>query len=529
MVVNVMSSSALTTLVDFNTASGGPGYAYADGLIADPNGNLFGVTTWGGSLDEGAIFEIPKTPSGYATPVTIASFNGSDGSFPYSGVVMDAQGDLFGTTTTGGAFGKGSVYEIAKTSSSTYNSSPITLVSFNGSNGSLPAGGLMIDANGSLFGTTELGGSNGGGTVFEVAKSSSGYSSALMTLTNFNGADGATPAGTLIANAAGDLFGTTVNGGNGSGTVFEIQNTSLGYASTPTTLVSFNSSDGALPYSGLVSDATGDLFGTTWAGGLSFGTVFEIPKTDSASGYASTPSTLVNFSGTNGANPYAGLIIDANGNLFGTTAGGGSSGTGTVFEISKGTSGYSSTLSTVANFNGTNGSYPYATLFADGTGDLFGTTWSGGTNNVGTVFGIDGTDFAEISLQTLQLDASKPDMQLSLLYQSAFGRLPDVGGLAYWKGEESSGVLTLQQIAQYFADSPEFAARYGALDANDFVTQMYENALDRAPDQGGFNYWTSGLNSGSFSKGYVLLGFAESPENLQLHGPDITKGGFLGV
>jgi uncharacterized repeat protein (TIGR03803 family) len=171
--------------------------------------------------------------------------------------------------------------------------------------------------------------------VFEIAKTGSGYASTPTTLVSFDGKNGFLPVGNLIADANGDLFGTTQNAGAyGDGTVFEIAKTSSGYASTPTILVSFSGTNGVGPDGGLIADANGDLFGTTVDGGASNdGTVFEIPKT--ASGYASTPTTLVSFDGTNGANPdaFGSLIADANGDLFGTTSNGGANGDGTVFEI----------------------------------------------------------------------------------------------------------------------------------------------------------------------------------------------------
>ena len=175
----------------------------------------------------------------------------------------------------------------------------------------------------------------------------------LTTLVNFNGTNGWWPVAGLIADASGNLFGTTFYGGAGfipppedpstpdlccwpvdaaNGTVFEIVKTASGYASTPTTLVSFNGSDGMFPASGLIADAEGNLFGTTSGGGANGqGTVFEIAKT--ADGYASAPTTLVSFNGTNGASPEAGLIADRSGNLFGTTMEGGAYNDGAVFEV----------------------------------------------------------------------------------------------------------------------------------------------------------------------------------------------------
>ena len=177
-----------------------------------------------------------------------------------------------------------------------------------------------------------------GGLVFAllsaVAMSAAASAQTLITLTSFDGVNGAQPGyGSLIADANGDLFGTTYQGGAASaGTVFEIVNTGGVYAGTPTTLVSFNNSDGKIPIASLIADANGNLFGITVEGGLyGDGTVFEIAKT--SSGYASTPTTLVNFNGNDGAVPETGLIADANGNLFGTTGVGGASNYGTVFEL----------------------------------------------------------------------------------------------------------------------------------------------------------------------------------------------------
>jgi hypothetical protein len=232
-----------------------------------------------------------------------------------------------------------------------------------------PEFGVIADANGNLFGTTTFGGRGGSifappppfgsGTVYEIAKTAGGYASTPTTLVSFcllaKCADGAAPRG-LIADAAGNLLGTTAWGGAnrppgidypvGGGTVFEIAKTASGYASAPTVLHSFCAQptldycpDGFYPVAGLLVDANGNLFGTTDGGGGTAqapadGTVFEIAKT--ASGYASTPTTLFSFCGfTNcveSAHPDAELLADANGNLFGTTAGSPVQ-FGTVFEI----------------------------------------------------------------------------------------------------------------------------------------------------------------------------------------------------
>jgi uncharacterized repeat protein (TIGR03803 family) len=157
----------------------------------------------------------------------------------------------------------------------------------------------------------------------------------LTTLVGFNDADGAFPDGDLIADANGDLFGTSNGSGDpNDGTVFEIVKTAGGSASTPTALVSFNGANGAFPDGSLIADANGDLFGTTTEGGANGdGTVFEIVKTPA--GYASSPTTLVNFNDTNGAVPHGSLIADANGDLFGTTTGGGANDKAQYSKLSK--------------------------------------------------------------------------------------------------------------------------------------------------------------------------------------------------
>jgi uncharacterized repeat protein (TIGR03803 family) len=203
----VAELATLSTLVTFQSNGANP-FGPVGGLIADADGDLFGLTAGGGANGDGTVFEIAKTATGYAsTPTTLASFNGANGAQVFGGLIADNRGDLFGTTSIGGAFDDGTVFEIAKTATG-YASSPTTLVSFNGVN---PQGSLIVDANGDLFGT--IGGSSGDSTVFEIAKTANGYASTPTTLVSFNGAS---PEGSLIADANGDLFGTT------GGTVFEI-------------------------------------------------------------------------------------------------------------------------------------------------------------------------------------------------------------------------------------------------------------------------------------------------------------------
>ena len=376
-------------VVVFNSATGGSS-PYGS-LITDASGNLFGTTLAGGTNSNGTVFEIANQSGVYASTATVlANFNASlNGNMPRAGLLIDASGNLFGTTLSGGSGGNGTVFELVN-NNGTYASTPTVVYNFpnNRSAGYLPLSGLIADAAGDLFGTAVGGGPGQNGTVFEFAKTLGQYASTPTILASFNGSNGASPSGSLLMDAQGNLFGTAASKGlNDVGNVFEIQHSAGGYASTPTILVSFNGANGSSPQAGLIADANGDLFGTTQTGGSSnAGTVFEILH--DAGGYASTPTVLVNFNSATGTSPLGDLYADANGNLFGTTFGGGANGRGTVFEIRKIGSSYASTPTVVANFTSANGANPRGGLIADATGVLLGTASAGGPTGAGAVFSL---------------------------------------------------------------------------------------------------------------------------------------------
>jgi len=396
MIVSISAgrSQTIATLASFDGSNGAGPEA---GLIIDPAGNLFGTTTGHGlgAPTNGTVFEIPFVGGVYAgTPATLVSFNGANGASPYAGLVLDTTGNLFGTTVYGGSYGNGTVFEVAKTGG-IYASTPTTLINFSGAStsGANPYAGLIADPDGNLFGTTSQGGANNAGAVFEIARTDGTYSSTPAILASFNGTNGASPHAGLFADAAGNLFGTTYAGGaNGMGTVFEVAKTGGTYAGAPSTLVNFNGTNGNGPVSGVIADAAGNLVGTTAYGGANgVGTVFEIAYDGS---YAGVPTTLASFTGSNGQYPNAGLIADAAGDLFGTTTFGGTHGYGTVFEIPFIDGSYASTPIILINFDYyANGAYPYGDLIADAAGDLFGTADDGGPGNDGTVFEITNSGF----------------------------------------------------------------------------------------------------------------------------------------
>jgi uncharacterized repeat protein (TIGR03803 family) len=352
---------ALTTLASFNITNG---ETPEGGVVLDSQGNLYGTTYGGGADGYGTVFEIAK---GSNTITTLASFNGTNGANPHGGLVLDSQGNLYGTTFYGGAAGVGTVFEIAKGSNTI-----TTLASFNLASGEFPDGGVVLDSQGNLYGTTQNGGAYGVGTVFEVAKGSN----TITTLASFNGTNGWSPD-SVVLDSQGNLYGTAPYGGAyDDGTEFEIAKGS----STISTLASFNGTNGVNPQS-LVLDGQGNLYGTTYYGGAyNDGTVFEIGQ-----GSSNTITTLASFSGTNGANPHGGLVLDSQGNLYGTTGSAVASVWGTVFELANG----SSTITTLDSFNGTHGVFPISTVL-DGQGNLYRTASGGGAGGYGTVFELSG-------------------------------------------------------------------------------------------------------------------------------------------
>jgi uncharacterized repeat protein (TIGR03803 family) len=361
-------SGTITTLASCNGTDGANSDA---GLIRDSSGNLYGTAHDGGptvavqDLGDGTVFELAH---GSGTITTLAAFNVAPcSSHPYGGVIMDSSGNLYGTTKYGGALNQGAVFELAHGSGTI-----TTLFSFNGTNGSQPYASLIMDSSGKLYSTTLFGGANNDGTVFELAQGSH----TITTLASFNRTDGADPWAGLIMDSSGNLYGTTLEGGaSNDGTVFELAHGS----GTITTLSSFNDTDGEYPKAGLIMDSSGNLYGTTHDGGASNdGTVFELAH---GSG---TITTLASFNGTDGAHPYdeEGLVMNSSGNMYGTTAYGGGSNDGTVFELAHG----SGTITTLASFNGTDGAHPYGGLRMDSSGNLYGTTHFGGASGNGVVF-----------------------------------------------------------------------------------------------------------------------------------------------
>jgi uncharacterized repeat protein (TIGR03803 family) len=358
-------------------------YPFAD-LIRDTSGNLYGTTGGGGSacgIGCGTVFKLSPT----GTETVLHSFrdgSAGDGDFPYYGsrLVQDAGGNLYGTTPEGGAHGAGVIFKVSSSGTET------VLYSFaGGAEGGGPAD-LVRDAAGNLYGTAG-GGAYNGGAIFKV--SSGGTETVLYSFTG--GADGRGPNG-LIRDAAGNLYGTTFEGGavssacfgGGCGLVFK-----LSPIGTETVLHTFTGgTDGGTPYAGVIQDAAGNLYGTTQIGGAcaytrgGCGVVFELIRCSSnPSGYDF--KVLHTFTGEDGAFPLAALVRDAAGNLYGTTSqGGGTHNGGVVFKLSP--AGIETVLYSFTN--GADGYFPAAGVLQDAAGNLYGTsTYGGGSEGRGGV------------------------------------------------------------------------------------------------------------------------------------------------
>ena len=356
-VVFKLSPTGLESVVH-NFAGGADGSYPSSGVAIDAAGNLYGATSNGGSNGFGVAYKL--SPTGAET--ILHSFaGGSDGANPSGAVVLDAAGNVFGTTSEGGsaegAFDAGVVYKLDPSGNETI------LHSFAaGTDGANPIAGLTIDSQGNLYGTTVGGGSLFSGVVFKVT--AAGKETVLYTFTG--GADGSYAAAPLTL-ANGNLYGTTESGGSGHGVIFTL-NSSL----KQTVLYTFTGgSDGGSPSSGVVFDKKGNLYGTTPEGGPGgFGVVYTLAP-------AGQETVLYGFSASasvQGQNSDGGVIFGVNGHLFGATLAGGPAGTGVIYEVSG-----VGEETVLYSFPGSPGGFsPEGMLVRDQSGNLYGTNFDGG-------------------------------------------------------------------------------------------------------------------------------------------------------
>jgi len=388
---NTEAQVTYKTLHAFKSTGSGGAQPYA-GLIFDQEGNLYGTTFYGGAYGLGSVFRLTANGNRWKESV-LYSFKGiPDGVSPDSRLIFDTAGNLYGTTWYGGTYGyygTGTVFRLTPQGDGTWTESVIHSFNCGSGDGCEPHDGLVQDSEGNMYGATRLGGANAWGAVFQLTPNDDGTWTESVIYSFQPANDAIYPVCDLVFDQAGNLYGTSTEGGvYDDGAVFELTPNGDG-TWTESVIYSFpgNHTDGWQPAAGLVLDQKGNLYGTTiWGAknGWYNGVVFELSPNG---GGGWTESVLHAFSGNDGAEPWSDLVIDQAGNLYGTTLEGGGFGYGVVFMLKPrlgGGWGYR----VLHVFQDRPGAYAYAGLVLDGSNNLYGATYGDGSNTFGSVFEI---------------------------------------------------------------------------------------------------------------------------------------------
>ena len=356
------------------TGQGSDGATPYGGPILDASGNLYGTTYLGGLYGAGSIYRLSPSGSSWTYRSLYSLKAGADGSGPaFGSLAMGPDHTLFGTTEGGGFFGTAFVVCACP-------QKEFVLHSFGtGTDGAQPIGGLVIDAKGNLYGTTSLGGDTGNGTVFELVRSGHTWTESIL-YSFAGGLDAASPPAGVTLDSRGNLYGTSSFGGaNGIGAIYKLTHSNSGWKET--ILYNFQGlDDGQNPVGGVVFDSAGNLYGATFAGGVNGGgIVYRLAP-------GGTFTTLYSFTGSYGG-PYNKLTLDKNGTIYGATNGDGANLLGSVFKLTPNNGTY--TFTDLHDFaGGTDGASPYGSVTVDANGNVFGTAAVGGTQNQGLIFEI---------------------------------------------------------------------------------------------------------------------------------------------
>ena len=365
------------------TGSADGGYPQS-GLAIDSKGNLFGATQDGGSAATcscGTVFELSPGSNGTWTESVIHSFSATngDGNNPFGQPVFDSKGNLYGTTLFGGANFQGTVYELSPGANGTWSESVLYNFTGGADGGSIYTSRLTIDSSGNLYGVANSGGTYGFGVVFELSPGSNGTWTEKVLHSFTGGDDGGNPyASSVVLDSSGNLYGMARGGGaHDYGVVFDLTPQSNGTWSEKVIYDFPGGASGAYPIGGLFLGSSGKLYGAAYD-------VFELVP---GSNGMRTKKTVHSFTGTpDGAFPEAALISDKAGNLYGTTNSGGAH-NGTVFELMPGPNGNWKERVLHRFSGGADGVSPnWSPLAMDASGNLYGTTQTGGASNVGVVF-----------------------------------------------------------------------------------------------------------------------------------------------
>jgi uncharacterized repeat protein (TIGR03803 family) len=375
--------------------SGNRDGGYPDGdLVVDSAGNIYGTTVEGGKFDSGAVFKLTPSGNSWAETVLYSFTSGADGGQPYGGVTLDARGNLYGTAVIGGDFtGENCVEDgcgvVFKLTHSGGKWTETVIHSFTGgSDGYGPGSGLTFDQQGNLYGMTPTGGADGFGDIYQLSPGQNVKWRLKVIHTFTGGEDGGTgSAGRLIFDGAGNLYGVaTVGGANGAGTAYKLTLNSDGKWRLKTLYAFKGEPDAGFPYGGLVLDASGNLYGTSYYDGANdVGAVYRLARRNGVW----TETVLYSFKGNeDGSGPISTLVFDAAGDLYGTTSEGGAAGCscGTIFKLTPGGHGNWKT-SVPYRFKGVPDSgFAYNGMATDAAGNFYGTTVRGGADNEGAVF-----------------------------------------------------------------------------------------------------------------------------------------------
>jgi uncharacterized repeat protein (TIGR03803 family) len=391
------ASAAATVKVLHTFVGSETGFQPSSGVIFDSSGNLYGeLAEW--DYATGMVYKLSPNPDGTWSETVLYEFTGgADGAVPEGGLTFDGAGNLYGTATQGFRSSAGVVFKLSPNPDGTWSESVI--YSFTGgADGSYPASGVIFDAAGNLYGTASYGGNlgcqsaiPGCGVVFKLAPNPDGSWTQSVLYSFTGGEDGNTPVAGMISDESGNLYGTAMFGGRfyscidglGCGTVFELAPEPDGRW-MQSVIFAFQGSGGGEPTAPLIFDRAGNLYGTTLRGGEhQNGVVFQLERNVDGSW---TENVLHYFTRQkDGSDPEQGLTLDTSGNLYGTTSYDNYYGAGTAFKLKKDSSGHW-TGRTVYQFNqGVVGGGPFRMIF-DSAGNLYGTTSYGGSYGYGTVF-----------------------------------------------------------------------------------------------------------------------------------------------
>jgi uncharacterized repeat protein (TIGR03803 family) len=319
---------------------------------------LWGMNTRGGASSDGSIYRC--TPQSNSS-VAVTEFNGQNGAAPFGSLIQANDGNLYGMTRDGGHTANGSIFKCTTSGTIT------TIAEFDGANGGTPYGDLIQGVDGNFYGMTSFGGTYGYGVIFQCTPAG-----VINPLVDFDGGNGMYPNGNLIQGKDGNLYGLATYGGTAgdSGTIFKCTTSGI-----LTVLDTFKSYNGGNPNGSLIQATDGNLYGMTMYGGLyDSGTIFKC-----------TPegilTTLFSFNTASGCFPYGSLVQGPDGNLYGMTETGGSFNYGTIFKCTT-----SGALSTLVTFNDTNGEHPLGSIMLASDSNLYGFTSEGGQSGAGTIF-----------------------------------------------------------------------------------------------------------------------------------------------